>query len=123
VVAAIGLMAGVAFTFPVASFIVMVMFMLSVGADLFKQVVRETQLEGSEMDALDQVVVWITSFGIWLTKGMQPPAVVERFATGVSIPLDSLLVQWVPGLVVYGLLAGGIGVVALKRKELSKLQA
>ena len=123
VVAAVGLMAGVAFTFPVASFIVMVLFLLSAGAGLFEQVVRETQLAGSEMSLLDKAAVAITSFGIWLTKGMQPPPVVERFATGVSIPLDSLLLSWVPGILVYGLIAGSIGIFALKRKELSKLQA
>ncbi|MFT5130536.1 MAG: ABC-type transport system involved in multi-copper enzyme maturation permease subunit [Rhodothermales bacterium] len=123
VVAAIGLMAGVAFTFPVAAFMVMVLFLLSIGAGFFQQVVRETRLEGSEMSALDQAAVAVTSFGIWLTKGMQPPSVVERFATGISIPLDSLLLSWVPGALVYGLIAGGIGIVALKRKELSKLQA
>jgi hypothetical protein len=123
VVAAIGLMAGVAFSFPVASFIVMVLFLLSAGAGMFQQVVRETQLEGSHMTLLDQAAIAITSFGIWITKGMQPPAVVERVATGVSIPLDVLVVEWVPGILAYGLIAGTIGIVALRRKELSRLQA
>ena len=123
VVAAIGLMAGVAFSFPVASFIVMVLFLLSVGAGMFQQVIREIQLEGSYMTFLEKATVAITSFGIWLTKGMQPPAVVERFATGVSIPLDKLVVEWVPGILVYGIVAGAIAITALKRKELSRLQA
>lgn len=119
-IAAVGLTMGVAFTFAVSAFLSIVLFSLSISAGFFSEMIQESQ---GQTGVLEQSGVVAMQGGLWLTRGLQPPAVIEAFSTGVSIPLSDLAVQWLPGLIVYSGLAIGLGVYLFNQKELDKLPA
>ena len=59
--------------------------------------------------------------GLWLARGLQPPGVTGDASSAVSIPLGRLSSDWLPGILVYGVVIGIVGMWLLSRKELDKL--
>lgn len=120
-VVSVGMMAGVAFTFSVASFVSLVLFLSSMSAGFFRNIARELASH-DDITLLEQIAVGLISMGQWITGGMRPPDVVQALSTGLFVsPFGEL--NWLLQTVVYCLLAIGLGCVLLDRKELSKLQA
>lgn len=120
VTVAVGLMAGVAFTFSVAAFLSMVLFLLSVSAGMFTTVVAELT-GGHHVAAWERLSVLVINSGMWLAKGLQPPEVIGRVSSGVSIPVTELAVSWLPAVVLYGVVTSVIGIILLRSKELDKI--
>jgi hypothetical protein len=120
VVAAVGLAAGVAFTFPVASFVAMVLYFLSVSARFFTDVVTEISNE-TYLTFFDRIALLVINAGIWLAKGLQPPPITAQVSAGVAVPVDQLLLAWLPAIFVYGAMTVVLGVMLLRNKELDRL--
>ena len=120
VTAGVGLTAGVAFTFAVASFLSIVLYFLSVSSTFFSGIVRELTY-GYHVSFLDQIAVTVIKSGMWLAKGLQPPSIIPLVGSSTSIPLGQLIVSWLPALVVYGVVIGLLGIYLLTQKELDKV--
>lgn len=120
VAAGAGLAVGVAFTFPVASFLALVLYLLSVSAGFFTGVMRELSY-GVQVSALDRLAAMTIRFGVWLAKGLQPPGIGEALSTGLAVPLGELSAAWLPSLLAYGAVVLAGGVVLLRQKELDKI--
>jgi hypothetical protein len=120
VVAAVALAAGVAFTFPVASFVAMVLYFLSISATFFSDVVTEIMNE-TYLTFFDRIAVIVINGGMWLAKGLQPPPITSQVSAGVAVPIDQLLLLWLPAIFAYGTMTVVIGVMLLRSKELDKL--
>ncbi|NQZ58901.1 MAG: hypothetical protein HRT88_15730 [Lentisphaeraceae bacterium] len=117
----VGLCAGVGLTFSVASFLVMMLYLLSVGQGLFDVVIEDMKF-AFEMTFLDQLVIAVMEGGTWLTKGLQPPAVIDAISSGVNIDWTYILTAWLPVTLCYGLVAFLLGGYMLNSKELDKVQ-
>lgn len=120
VTAAVGLTAGVAFTFSVASFFSIVLYLLSLSSGFFAGVANELTHRFS-FDLMDRIGIGIINFGIWLTKGLDPPDIIASLSSGISIPIHQLLLQWGPGIFIYGVVVALLGICLLTRKELDKI--
>ena len=117
----VGLCAGVGLTFSVASFLVMMLYLLSIGQGLFDVLIEDLKFSVA-ISAMDQLVIGIMEAGAWLTKGLQPPAVIDAISGGMNISWSYILTSWLPGAVVYGLGAFLLGSWMLSNKELDKVQ-
>lgn len=120
VTAAVGLLAGIAFTFPVASFLAIVLYFLSISSGMFTDVLRDLTW-GHDISLLERAGVVVIGSGLWLAKGLQPPGVAADASSAVSISLVRLSSDWLPGILVYGVAIGILGIWLLSRKELDKL--
>ncbi len=120
VAVALGITAGVAFTFSVASFFSIVLYLVSLMSGYFADVAAELT-EGYRIALTDQLFALAIHSGIWFVKGLQPPEIIARVSAGISIPMGELGVAWLPAIVVYGALTALIGITILRCKELEKL--
>ena len=120
VTAAVGLTAGVAFTFSVASFMSIVLYFLSVSATFFTGIVQDLTY-GYHISLIDQIAAIIIKCGMWLAKGLQPPPIISQIGSSTSIPLGQLFVTWCPAIFTYGVVIILLGVFLLKQKELDKV--
>jgi hypothetical protein len=120
VTVSVGLLAGIAFTFPVASFLAMVLYFLSISSGMFDNVVRDLS-SGYDLSWLQWLGILVINIGLWLTKGLQPPPVATDISGAISIPLSTLAGQWFPGIILYGIVISLLGIVLLKQKELDKI--
>jgi len=119
VVVAVGLTAGTAFTYPVAVFLSIVLYLLAIASGFFHNVVQE--LQWSEPSFLTALTGAVLRFGIWLTQGLGIPPVIGQFSEAIAIHPRDLLAVWGAGFAVYAVLAMGLGMVCLTRKELDRL--
>lgn len=120
VVALVGLFAGIGLTFSVASFMVIMLYLLSAGQGLFVLVVEDMKL-WPDLSFLDKLIIHIMEVGMWLTKGMSPPEV-SVFCAGKNIEWSYFLGTWLPLTLFYGLLVFSLASWSLSRKELDKIQ-
>ena len=116
----VGLTAGVAFTFPVASFFSIVLYFLSVSSGFFTQIVQDLGFE-YHISIIDKLSVTIIQFGMWLAKGLQPPVIISHLSSGITIPLNDLLISWLPAILMYGFFTTVLGISLLSKKELDKI--
>ena len=120
-VCAVGMMAGIAFTFPVAVFVSLALFLSSMAGQFFSGIAREL-LSHDGITLAERLAVVMIKTGQWLTGGMQPPELIRSLATGVVVSWGDSSV-WIMQTLMYCLIAAALGCVILQRKELSKLQA
>lgn len=118
---AVGITAGVAFTFPVASFLSIVLYFISISSGIFINIVRDLTRE-EHVTFLSQITSWLMNSGIWLAKGLQPPEIISRISTGISIPMDQLLLNWFPATFIYAVMITLLGMAILTYKELDKIR-
>lgn len=120
VTAAVGLTAGVALTFAVAAFISIVLYIMSVSSGIF-EVIVQGMTNSYHLELADQIAIYVINSGLWLTKGLQPPAIIASLSSGISIPTNDLLLTWLPAVTIYGCVAAFLGIYLLTRKELDKI--
>ena len=87
---------------------------------MFTDVLRDLTW-GHDISLLERAGVVMISSGLWLAKGLQPPGVADDASSAVSISLARLSSDWLPGILVYGVVIGILGMWLLSRKELDKL--
>ncbi|MCM8533176.1 MAG: hypothetical protein NE330_18555, partial [Lentisphaeraceae bacterium] len=121
VTAIVGLCAGVGLTFSVATFMVMMLFFMSI-AEGVVQVMLEDFGFAAVITVWDQFIVGLMKAAMWVTKGLQPPSIVSNVSQGLDISWEYLLMTWFPATLFYGLVAAFIGVRILENKELDKIQ-
>ena len=121
VTAIVGLCAGVGLTFSVATFMVMMLFFMSI-AEGVVQVMLEDFGFAAVITMWDQFIVGLMKAAMWVTKGLQPPSIVSDVSQGLDISWAYLMMSWFPATLFYGLVAAFIGVRILENKELDKIQ-
>lgn len=117
---AVGLTAGVAFTFSVASFFSIVLYLISISSAYFSEVATELT-QGYSISVIDTVMAFVINIGLWLVKGLSPPEIITRVSSGISIPLQNLVMTWLPAIMIYGLITIALGIFLLSQKELDKI--
>ena len=117
----VGLCAGIALTFSVATFMVIMLYLIATGQPVFQLVMQDYEFY-AETTFMDAVVNSIMAAAIWLTKGLQAPELVSNISSGLNIGWDYLLGSWFPAVAIYGVLASVLGAVMLTKKELDKVQ-
>lgn len=121
VTAIVGLCAGVGLTFSVATFMVMMLFFMSI-AEGVVQVMLEDFGFAAVITMWDKFIVGLMKSAMWVTKGLQPPSIVSDVSQGLDISWEYLLLTWLPATLFYGLVAAFIGIRILENKELDKIQ-
>ena len=119
--ALIGLCAGVGLTFSVATFMVIMLYLIATGQPVFQLVMKDYEFTANPT-FLDGFINGIMGLAIWLTKGLQAPELVGNLSGGLNISWDYLLLAWFPAVAVYGVLALFLGSFMLSKKELDKVQ-
>ncbi|MCH2176868.1 MAG: ABC transporter permease [Lentisphaeria bacterium] len=92
VVVAVGLTCAVAFSMSVSIFASIIVYLLAMFSDIFVKFIEKTQLHMLS-DTEDFLFTVLIQFGLFFTTGLEPPAVVENFTSGVSIQTDNLNMQ------------------------------
>ncbi len=116
---AVGLTAGVAFSFSVASFLSITLYFLSASSGYFSSIVNDL-LEGYHISIIDQISALLISSAMWLAKGLQAPDAISKLSSGISIPISELIIHWLPAISVYGVVTCLLGMCILTRKELDR---
>jgi len=117
----VGLCAGIGLTFSVASFMVIMLYLIATGHPVFQLVMVDYEFTIAPT-FMDGVIHNIMSVAIWLTKGLKAPELVSNISSGLNIGWDYLITSWMPAVLVYGLIASALGSFMLTRKELDKVQ-
>ncbi len=120
VVIGVGLATGIAFTFPVASFCSIVLYLLSLMTGFFTDVIADLT-EAYRIDTIDRFSVLILNLGMGLVRGLQPPDLIASLSSAIAIPLGPLLHSWLPALLLYGAVTWLAGIWMLREKELDKI--
>ncbi len=119
VTVAVGLTAGVAFSFPAASFLSITLYFLSASSGYFSSIITDL-LEGYHISISDKISAGLISSALWLAKGLQAPDAISKLSSGISIPISDLLIHWLPAISVYGFVTCLLGICILTRKELDR---
>ena len=117
---AAGVTAGTALTFPVASFVAIVFYFLSMSAGFFKSTVQDITQNTHDTSLLSQLSVIFIETGMWLSKGLQQPDVIEKFSTSISIPWGETMLQWGFPIILYMIVVAALGMLIMHKKELDK---
>ena len=117
----VGLCAGIGLTFSVATFMVIMLYMIATGQPVFQLVMQDYEFT-ADPTFMDGVINNIMAAAIWLTKGLRAPELVSNMSSGLNIGWDYLLGSWLPAVAVYGILASLLGSFMLTGKELDKIQ-
>ena len=110
------------FTFTVSVFVTLAVYVVGISSDFFKSVLLEISYGGHDGEA--PPMYFLSGFikiGLWLTKGIQPPPVIERFTDTVAIPVAELFQTWVPGMLIYTVTVIVVGVYVLSKKEIDRI--
>ena len=121
VVTVVGLTAGLGLTFSVATFIVMMLYVMSIMEGVIAVVVEELQFV-VVIGFWDKAVMGIMETSLWVTKGLQPPDVISNISSGFLLENSYLFLDWMPSVFVYGFIAAIIGLRIFENKELDKIQ-
>ena len=121
VVTAVGLTAGLGLTFSVATFIVIMLYVMSIMEGVIAVVAEELQFV-AVIDFWDKAVMSIMEISLWVTKGLQPPDVISNISSGILLENSYLFLEWLPSVFVYGFIAVIIGLRIFENKELDKIQ-
>ncbi len=119
VAVAVGLTAGVAFSFSVASFLSITLYFLSASSEYFSSIVKDI-LTGYHISIIDKISALLISGAMWIAKGLQAPDVISKLSGGISIPIAELIIRWLPAISVYGIVTGLLGMYILTKKELDR---
>lgn len=119
--ALVGLCAGIGLTFSVATFMVIMLYLISSGQPVFQLVMKDYEFLAVQT-AMDTFLNNVMHTAIWLTKGLQPPELVGNISAGINIEWNTLLFSWLPAVAVYGIIATILGSLMLTSKELDKIQ-
>ncbi len=111
------------FTQTVAIFVSLVAFLVGISSTFFETVLRDMSyglhgIGGSAVYALSGFI----RAGIFLTQGIAPPPIIERFTDGISLDLIHSFSSWGFGTLSYILAFVAIGIFFLTAKEIDKLQ-
>ena len=117
----VGICAGIGLSFSVATFMVMMLFVMSSSQGLFT-VVMEGYGYMPVLDFWDKTGIFLLNSGMWMTKGLQPPDIVASMSSGLDVGLYELASNWLPSVVFYGIFAYILGTWLLSSKELDKVQ-
>jgi hypothetical protein len=117
----VGTCAGVGLTFSVATFMVMMLFVMSSSQGLFKLVMEDYGFT-AVLTYWDHVGIFILNAAMWATKGLQPPEIISGLSAGLDLDMSHLLIEWLPAVVFYGLFAYFLGSWMIYEKELDKVQ-
>ena len=119
--ALVGLCAGIGLTFSVATFMVIMLYLIATGHPVFQLVMKDYEFTNNP-SFMDGVINNVMGVAIWLTKGLRSPDLAGNISAGLNIGWDYLLLNWLPAVAVYGILAFILGSVMLANKELDKVQ-
>ncbi len=122
VLAAIGLCSASLFSYSVSIFVTLVVYFVGISSDFFLSVLRELGYGWHGADT--SPIYFLTGFiklGIWLTKGIKCPPVVETFTENISIPVLSIFSDWGIATIIYATIVIIIGIYVLSVKEIDKL--
>ena len=119
VLIAVGLALGALFSYPVAVFVNVVLYAVGVSSGFFANVVRNLMYEEPGLAVFLSGI--LLRLGLWLTKGVTAPPVIDRFSSGLAIPVIDVFRGWGLSATLYALVAAGLGVLVLTRKELDKI--
>ena len=117
----VGMCAGLGMSFSVANFLVMMLYLMSVGEGVVRVVIEGLRFR-AVYDFWDNVIVNLLKTTLWVTKGLQPPDSISKICSGTSIDMYYLLIEWLPATCFYGLIALYIAVKVFENKELDRIQ-
>ena len=117
----VGMCAGLGLSFSVANFLVMMLYLMSVAEGVVSVVIEEMGFK-AVVSIWDTLVVNLLKAAIWVTKGLQPPDVIGKVCSGVSVDSSYIFYEWLPATSIYGLIALLIALKVFDNKELDRLQ-
>lgn len=111
------------FTYHVAIFVSMIIYMVGISSGFFSSVLRDMSYG---LHGIGDSTIYMLSFfihiGIWLTKGIAPPPVIENFTENISINFADAMPEWGVAMIAYSIFASFVGIFILTRKEIDKIQ-
>ncbi len=145
-IVAVGLSIGVAFTASVASFVAVVIYLLSLASGFFQGFLRDLR-EDAHAGALEQLGAVSVQLGTFFTTGLEPPTAIYLLTEQLEIGLANIgmsmtvwfgglllapvnlvtgggaatEIQLILGFLVYVLIAAGIGISLVTSKELDRV--
>lgn len=124
VLTAIGLTSASLFTYTVSVFVTLVVYLVGMSSDFFLSVIRELSYgwHGAD-DSSIYLLTGFINFGIWLTKGIKCPPVIEIFTENISIPFEGIFMAWGMEALFYAAIVIALGILVLTRKEIDKLMS
>ena len=124
VLTAIGLTSAALFTYTVSVFVTLVVYLVGMSADFFLSVIRELSYGWQVADGSSvYLLTGFIKFGLWLTKGIKCPPVIETFTENISIPLGHISMVWGMETLFYAAAVMALGILILTRKEIDKLMS
>jgi hypothetical protein len=122
VLTALALAVASLFTYTVSVFVTLMTYFVGISSDFFIGVIKEITYGGEHGEqAAFSFLSGFIYLGMWLTKGVKPPAGMDYFSDSMSIPLAEIFSGWGVGAAVYAAALAGLGIYILTRKELDKL--
>ncbi|MEM4248169.1 MAG: hypothetical protein QXH80_02795 [Candidatus Nanoarchaeia archaeon] len=111
------------FTYHVAIFVSMIIYLLGSSSDFFSSVLRDITygLHGSGHSNVYMFSFFI-NIGLWLTRGIAPPPVIENFTENISINFVDSMPAWGLAMIAYTICSSLVGIFILTRKEIDKIQ-
>jgi hypothetical protein len=107
------------FSYSVAVFATLVIYVVGISSGFFVNVLRDLRFEGDE--PLTVLAVWAIKLGMWLTQGINIPPVVEMFSDGICLPMLSMAGSWGIGFAIYLTVIIGLGIYMLTKKEIDRI--
>ena len=117
----VGLCAGVGLTFAVATFMVIMLFIISSSQGLFVLVMEDFGFAAA-LSVGDKIIIAVLGSAMWLTKGLQPPGIISNVSSGLTLEWSYIISNWLPATLFYGIVAYFLGVWMISKKELDKVQ-